>query len=103
MSQIRKIKRKHEKNQATPLKGKSAFIWMVVMAVILIAVVAFLGFRNISTAPTPEFIEETGSQSEINGLEALSVTTASDETVLLSDVMNHRDQGSVFVFFLGGG
>lgn len=103
MSQIRKIKRKNEKSKTAPTKGKSTFMWMVVMAVILIAVVAFLGFRNISTAPTPASIEETGTQPDINGLEALSLTTSSDETILLSEVMNHQDQGSIFVFFLGGG
>ena len=103
MSQVRKIKRKRQKNSGAPSKGKSALIWMVVMAVILIAVVAFLGFRNISTAPTPESIEETGTQSDSIELEALSLTTSSDERVLLSEVMNHLDQGSIFVFFLGAG
>lgn len=103
MSQIRKIKRKREKNKAVPTKGKSAFIWLVVMAVILIAVVAFLGFRNISTAPTPESVNEAGSVTNADELEAISLTTTSDERVLVSDLMNQPDRESIFVFFLGAG
>jgi len=103
MSQIRKIKRKQVKNKGVPEKGKTAFLWLVVMAVILIAVVAFLGFRNISTAPTPGSLGEADSTADRDGLRALSLVTSSEEEVLLGDVMNESDQGTVFLFFLGAG
>lgn len=103
MSQIRKIKRKSEKNKEAPAKGKSAFVWLVVMAVILVAVVAFLGFRNISTAPTPDaFREDEITQAE-EDLATLSLTTSSEEEVMVGEVINPSDQGTVFLFFLGAG
>lgn len=103
MSQIRKIKRKQAKNKGIPEKGKSAFLWLVVMAVILIAVVAFLGFRNISTAPTPESLGEAELGQDVAELETLSLTTSSEEEVLLGEVINASDQGTIFLFFLGAG
>lgn len=103
MSQIRKIKRKQAKNKGLPEKGKTAFLWLVVTAVILIAVVAFLGFRNISTAPTPDSLSEVDTTPNSDGLRALPLTTSSDEEVLLGEVMNESDQGTIFLFFLGAG
>lgn len=103
MSQIRKIKRKQAKNKGTPDKGKSAFLWLVVMAVILIAVVAFLGFRNISTAPTPDSLSEVDTIPGSDELRELSLVTSSEEEVLLGEVMNESDQGTIFLFFLGAG
>lgn len=62
MSQIRKIKRKGVKSQHLPDKGKKALIWIGVMAVVLVLVVAFLGFRNVSNAPSTQVPEETSQQ-----------------------------------------
>ena len=103
MSQIRKIKRKQAKNKGIPEKGKSAFLWLVVMAVILVAVVAFLGFRNISTAPTPDSLNEVDPTPNGDRLRALSLTTSTEEEVLLGEIMNDSGQGTIFLFFLGAG
>ncbi len=71
MSKVRKLKRQQVKRKNSPEKGRSVLVWMIVMAVILIAVVAFLGFRNVSNAPTPESVSE-GNQIETNDKESRS-------------------------------
>ncbi|MEN1761496.1 hypothetical protein [Anoxynatronum sibiricum] len=97
MSQIRKIKRKNSKAQGAPAKGRRVMIWMAVMAVVLVIVVAILGFRNTAQAPTLE----TGGESGV--VESLALLNSRGETQRVGDLLAAGETGSVFVFFLGAG
>jgi len=97
MSQIRKIKRKNSKNQGGPAKGKQVMIWMTVMAVILVIIVAILGFRNTAQAPTLE----TGRGGGV--VENLMLLNTQGETQQVGELMTAGEAGSIFVFFLGAG
>ncbi|SMP62696.1 hypothetical protein [Anoxynatronum buryatiense] len=97
MSQIRKIKRKNSKAQGTPAKGRQVMIWMAVMAVILVIVVAILGFRNTAQAPT---LETDGAGGVV---ENLALLDHRGETQRVGDLLAAGDTGTIFVFFLGAG
>jgi len=99
MSQIRKIKRKRDKNQPGPDKGKKVMIWMAVTAVILVIIVAFLGFRNISTAPTPDILSEMETDQEVD----LQLTSSTGELISTESLISSGESGTIFVFFLGAG
>lgn len=105
MSQIRKIKRHRSKQQKAPEKAKKAMLWMVVIAVTLVIVVAYLGFRNISTAPTPDVLPEAESETSSDSFQGadLELASSTGEMVTPAELLAADDSGSIFVFFLGAG
>ncbi|MDW7676435.1 MAG: hypothetical protein SCK57_02110 [Bacillota bacterium] len=105
MSQIRKIKRHRSKQQQAPEKAKKAMLWMVVIAVTLVIIVAYLGFRNISTAPTPDILPEAERETSSESFQGadLELASSSGERVTPAELLAAGDSGSIFVFFLGAG
>jgi flagellar basal body-associated protein FliL len=105
MSQIRKIRRHRSKQQKAPEKAKKTMLWLIVIAVTLVIIVAYLGFRNISTAPTPDVLSESESETIPESLQEpeLLLTASSGEVVTPAGLMASAETGSIFVFFLGAG
>ena len=97
MSQIRKMKRQKGKKELGEDKGKKVIRAMIIASVIVVIVVAFLGFRNASLAPTPESIPEETVASTL--AETTIIDTDGTEVAVSSLIANKT--GGIFVFFLG--
>jgi flagellar basal body-associated protein FliL len=97
MSQIRKIKRKHVQSQPTKQKGRNVMIWMTVIAVVLVIIVAILGFQLLNSES--ETAAEAANLSETD----IVLMSTSNEPVELADLAGNAENGTAFVFFLGLG